>query len=32
MNCGNTPVNEKFIENLKQQARKRTIKKCTCVK
>jgi len=32
MNCGNTPVNEELIESLKQQVRKRTIKKCTCVK
>jgi len=32
MNCGNFPVNEEYIQMLNEHLRKKTIKKCTCVK
>jgi len=32
MNCGNFIVNNESIEKLNKQLRKKTIKKCTCVK
>lgn len=31
-NCGNSIVNEDYIDKLKNQLRKKSIKKCTCVK